>query len=100
MIVINPDDTVHQLVFIPRYDIESVTLILRNKETNETETTTQSTTYANGYMTISLTKTVLETQSYEMEVRDDETVLFRDKIFCTDQTDLENYQVNPDIIRY
>lgn len=100
MIVINPDNTVHELIFIPRYDVESVTLILRNKETDETETTTQGTTYANGYMTISLTKDVLETQSYEMEVRDEETVLFRDKIFCTSQTDLENYQVNPDIIRY
>lgn len=100
MTILNPNNTTHNIVIIPRYDVENITLILRNEETDVTEEFDLFSTYANGYMTIELEKEVKEGENFEIEVRDINVILFRGKVFCTEQTDLENYKNNTDIIRY
>jgi hypothetical protein len=45
-------------------------------------------------MTIEFDLTVYEMDSFNLEVKDGDTVLFRGKAFATDETDLENYKMS------
>lgn len=95
MIIFRPSETEQSITIIPRYEVETVTVKLRNegKATDETFADI-STMYNNGYLSFDITKTVSEGDTYEIEVLDNETVLFRGKAFATDETDLENYKIN------
>ena len=96
MIIFRPDNQTQTIVVIPRYNVESVDVDLRNESKATSEIFTEiSTSYANGYMTLSITKNVLEAESYELQITSTETqeVLFRGKAFATDVVDLENYKI-------
>lgn len=94
MIILRPSLDTQSITIIPRYDVGNVTLTLSNEQTQDVNTFNLSTTYANGYMSMSFDLTVREMDSFKLEVKDGETVLFRDKAFCTDETDLENYKMS------
>lgn len=82
-------------MIIPRYNVSTIGVNLRNEGKATTETFNNiETTYSNGYMTFEISKEVKEGENYEIELVDNETVIFRGKCFATDQTDLENYKIN------
>ena len=94
MTILRPALTTQTITIIPRYDVETVSLSLLNEETQVDNSFTVSTTYANGYMTIQIALAVKESEQFNLEVKDNNTVLFRGKAFATDETDLENYKIS------
>jgi hypothetical protein len=95
MTILRPSESTQTITIIPRYDVDNITLKLRDESKATVETFTDlSTYYNNGYLSFSFDKTVVEGGSYELEILDDETVIFRGKAFATDETDLENYKIN------
>ncbi len=99
MTILRPSLETQSITIIPRYDVENVTLTLLNEETQVLNTFTVSNTYANGYMTIEFDLTVKEAESFNLEIKDGNTVLFRGKAFATDETDLENYKLSKNILQ-
>ena len=95
MTILRPSETTQSVTIIPRYDVTTISVNLRNesKATGETFENVD-TTYGNGYMTFEINKEVSEGENYEIELIDNETILFRGKCFATDETDLENYKIN------
>jgi hypothetical protein len=96
MIIFRPENQTQTLVIIPRYNCELVDVNLRNESKATSEVFEEITTsYANGYMTLSIDKNVTEAESYELQITSTETqeVLFRGKAFATDVVDLENYKI-------
>jgi|GWRWMinimDraft_5_1066013.scaffolds.fasta_scaffold02586_5 hypothetical protein len=96
MIIFKPENQTQTIVVIPRYNAELVDINLRNESKATSEIFADvSTSYANGYMTLSITKNVLEAESYELQITSSETqdVLFRGKAFATDVVDLQNYKI-------
>lgn len=79
---------------IPRYYPDEVTLILINELTQDINTFNLIPSYNNGYMVLEFDLTVYEMDSFNLEVKDGDTVLFRGKAFATDETDLENYKMS------
>ena len=84
--------------FIPREAAESVTLTLTNKNTRTSETVSVGVANSNGYMTIySGIPTLVENTNYSMEVKNSSgDVIYRDTIFCTNQTDFDKFDVHKD----
>lgn len=100
MIVLNPTQQTHNITIIPRRYSTSITIFLRNENTDVTEEITTTAIKNNTYLQISLTKELFESDSFEIQVNDVQGMIYRGKIFVTSQTDLENYKINTDIIRY
>lgn len=95
MTILRPAETTQTITIIPRYDVASISVKLRNESQATAETFENvDTTYGNGYMTFDIRKSVKEGENYEIELIDNETIIFRGKCFSTDATDLENYKIN------
>jgi len=95
MIIIRPDNTTQTITIIPRYNATDLTVNLLNEETQvNNEFTEVATTYSNGYLTFSFNLTCKEAESFNLEVKDGNIVLYRDKVFATDTVDLENYKLS------
>ena len=84
--------------FIPREAASSVTLTLTNKNTRTSETVSVGVTNSDGYMTVySNIPTLVENTNYSMEVKNSSgDVIYRDTIFCTNQTDFDKFDVHKD----
>jgi hypothetical protein len=84
--------------FIPREAASSVTLTLTNKNTRTSETVSVGVSNSNGYMTLySGIPTLVENTNYSMEVKNSSgDVIYRDTIFCTNQTDFDKFDVHKD----
>jgi hypothetical protein len=95
MIILRPSETTQTMTIIPRYEVDLVTLIIRN-ESKATEETFEdlTATYSYGYLTFEFEKTVTEGSTFEFEVLNNLNVIYRGKAFATDAEDLENYKIN------
>ena len=85
--------------FIPRVSATGVILKLTNKNTRASFVVGVSTVNSNGYMTITgSTFALVENTNYSMEVLNDNGsgVIYRDTIFCTNQTDFDKFDVHKD----
>ena len=79
---------------IPREYPATITLRLRNESTNEVTTYSSVATTSNkGYLTFSNAFSLEEGVFYEFSVLNGSNVIYKDKIFCTDQT-IADYSVN------
>jgi hypothetical protein len=74
------------LRIIPREYVSSVTLKLRDDSTNEVTTATVSATTDKDYMVISYSFSLVEGHFYDLTILSGNDVIYKDKIFCTDQT--------------
>jgi hypothetical protein len=84
------------LSFIPRAYPTSVNYTLIEEGTNRTVSKTNIATIdVSGFLTISDTFALTQDKFYSLDVFDnsDDTLIFRDKIFCTDQ-DVKDYSIN------
>jgi hypothetical protein len=94
MVILRPDNEIHEITIIPRVDAGIISIVIKNEGKNTTETINDiPTTYSNGYLTFEITKTVLEQESFEYSVYGLD-LIFRGKAFATNQTDLQNYKIN------
>tara|TARA_R110001592_G_scaffold61496_3_gene187419 strand:- start:742 stop:1137 length:396 start_codon:yes stop_codon:yes gene_type:complete len=85
--------------FIPRVSATGVILRLTNNNTRTSFVVGVSTVNSNGYMTITgTTFALVENTNYSMVVFNDDGsgVIYRDTIFCTNQTDLDKFDVHKD----
>jgi len=87
--------------FIPRVSSATgVILKLTNKNTRSSFVVGVSTVNSNGYMTITgSTFALVENTNYSMTVLNNDgsgDVLYRDTIFCTNQTDFDKFDVHKD----
>ena len=95
MIVLKEIGTAQTVRFIPTRRSSGTSLILRNETTNVSTTysiTTSSTSY---YSTFSKILALKEDHFYEMTILDGADLVYRDKVFCTNQT-IATYSVNKD----
>ena len=86
--------------FIPRVSATGVILKLTNKNTRTGFVVGVSTVNSNGYMTITgTTFSLVENTNYSMDVFNDDgsgDIIYRDTIFCTNQTDFDKFDVHKD----
>jgi hypothetical protein len=78
---------------IPRSYPASVTVKLRNDSTNAETTYTVSPTTEKGKMVITQAFSLQEGSYYDLTILDGSEVIYKDKIYCTDQT-ISSYSVN------
>ena len=83
--------------FIPRESASSVTLTLINKNTRTPFTVSVEVVNSDGYMSLTGSFSLTEGTNYSMEVTNDSgDVIYRDTIFCTNQTDFDKFDVHKD----
>jgi len=91
MIRLLPTTDTQTLSIIPREYIEAsdLALVIKEDGTKKTETLTGLTSVVNGnFLDIDCDFTILsEDSAYSMEVKQGDTLLYRDKIYCTAKTD-------------
>tara|TARA_R110000824_G_scaffold275279_2_gene463969 strand:+ start:614 stop:952 length:339 start_codon:yes stop_codon:yes gene_type:complete len=81
--------------FVPRAEESSVVFTITDKNKRTTSTVSVSVSNADGYMTVSGTFALVEGTSYFFEVKNSSgDLIYRDTVFCTDQTDYQKYTVN------
>ena len=81
--------------FVPRAEESSVVFTITDKNKRTTSTVSVSVSNADGYMTVSGTFALVEGTSYFLEVKNSSgDLIYRDTVFCTDQTDYQKYTVN------
>lgn len=97
MIVLQKSDSNQTFSFIPRSYTSGTTytIVITNEVTN-TEVyndTATSFTAVDYYYQFTDTFTLVEDTTYTLEIKDGSSVIYRDKIFCTNQT-VSSYSVN------
>ncbi len=88
-----------ELKIIPRKDSASPVIKLTNKMTNTTATVTPSKSDDGNYMVLSGTFNIAEDNLYSYKVEmggEDDEVIYRGLIYCTNQTNLDKYFINKD----
>lgn len=100
MKVLTTSTSAQELEIIPRSYPSVITVKLRNEITNEVTTIPSvSTTTVKGYLRFSTAYTLEESYFYELTILDGTTVIYKDKIFCTNQ-DIADYSVNVDTLTW
>lgn len=98
MIIIRPSLTTQTITIIPRYqpsNLEFFRLNFLNEETQqESSISVSDINYVNGYLILAFDLECLEGESFNLEVKEENNVLYRDKVFATDTVDLENYKLS------
>jgi len=89
--------SIQTIKFIPRELVSSVILTLTNKNTRTSFTVSVSVVNSNGYMSLTGSFSLIENTNYSMEVtKASGDVIYRDTIFCTNQTDFDKFDVHKD----
>jgi hypothetical protein len=97
MIILTSSTNAQSLSIIPREYPSLIDISLRNEITNEVVTFSDvSTTTLNGYLSFSNAFSLVENNFYELKILDGSSVIYKDKIFCTDQN-IASYSVNDDV---
>ena len=74
------------LKIIPRTYATTVTLNLRDDSTNTSVSYSVTPTTSGDYMVLSQAFALKEGRYYDLEVKEGTAVIYKDKVFCTDQT--------------
>lgn len=100
MKVLTTSTSAQQLEVIPRSYPSTITVKLRNEITNEVTTIPSiSTTIVKGYLRFSTIYDLEESYFYELTILDGSSVIYKDKIFCTNQ-EIDQYSVNIDTLTW
>ena len=79
---------------IPRADATTPTLSLTDKSTRKTIAVAVTKTTDKDFMVLAGLFSLIEGNQYSFVVKDGTNEIYRGMIFCTDQTDLDEYFVN------
>lgn len=100
MKVLTTSNSNQTLKFIPREYVTNITLKLRDDSTNEITTSAIASTTDKDYMVVNTIFDLREGSFYDLTILSGTNIIYKDKIFCTDQTidqDTNNYySVNKD----
>lgn len=102
MKILNPLDTEHEIIFIPRvYVNNDVSLELTKEITKEVYTYTLTPITIDGYCYINFEQSFLNNDKFQMKVSYSNDVIYRDIVFVTDQSnDTQNYKTTKGIFTY
>lgn len=93
MIVLTTDTTPQEFVFIPRSHVVE-TIEITDDQTNETIIISDFThTEGDYYDTLEAEFNLVENHFYNLEIKNGSSVIYKDRIFCTDQN-LVTFSVN------
>ena len=96
MIHLTTSASAQTLKIIPRSYASSVSMILRDDSTNTSTTYSSiSTSTDKNYLVVSqaLSPVLVEGRFYDLKIKEGSNVIYKDKVFCTDQT-ITSYSVN------
>ena len=96
MIHLTTSASAQTLKIIPRSYASSVSMILRDDSTNTSTTYSSiSTSTDKNYLVLSqaLSPVLVEGRFYDLTIKEGSNVIYKDKVFCTDQT-ISSYTVN------
>ena len=94
MKVLTTSTDAQSMSIIPRSYPATITIRLRDESTNEVTTYSDvDATTTKGYLVFSNAYTLTENVFYELTILDGSDVIYKDKIFCTDQT-ISTFSVN------
>lgn len=96
MIHLTTSASAQTLKIIPRSYASSVSMILRDDSTNTSTTYSSiSTSTDKNYLVVSqaLSPVLVEGRFYDLTIKEGSNVIYKDKVFCTDQT-ISSYTVN------
>ena len=94
MIILKEQETAQTLSAII-YGSDADTIVLRDEETN-IETEIEAEFFINKYfLTASVVFPIKENKYYTLTIKDGTNIVYRDKIFCTNQS-LSTYSINKD----
>jgi hypothetical protein len=97
MHILQVSESSQSIVIIPRSFPASVTLQLVDESKNTTATPSVSAASANGFMTLTGTFSLTDSRYYGLKVFDGSTLIYRDRVFVTSQTEYDKYTVNQNI---
>lgn len=94
MIILKTITTSQSINFTPRSETYN-TMVITNESTNVSENVS-IVSYSVGeyYHTINALFTLTEGVYYTLQIKQNSTVVYNGKIYCTDSTDLPNYTIN------
>lgn len=95
MIVLKEIGTAQTIRFIPTRKNSGTSMVLRNESTKVSTTYSITTTATSYYSTFTKILDLKQGHFYEMTILDGTDLVYRDKVFCTNQT-IETYSVNKD----
>ena len=96
MKVLSTTASAQTIKIIPRSYASSVTIIVRDQSTNASTTySSVSTSTDKNYLVISqaFSPNLVEGRFYDMTIKEGINVIYKDKVFCTDQT-ISSYSAN------
>lgn len=93
MIILTTDTTPQTFVFIPRNSSFDTVLITDDQTNVTTEITPYTFTEGDYYDTLEAEFNLVENHFYNLVVKDGQTIIYKDRIFCTNQT-LVTFSVN------
>ena len=94
MKVLTTSTDAQSMSIIPRSYASTITIKLRDESTNEITTYSDvATTSDKGYLSFSNAYALTENVFYELTILEGSSVIYKDKVFCTDQT-ISEYSVN------
>ena len=94
MIKLTSSTDAQPIKIIPRSYATNVSLIFRDDSTNTSVTYTSSATTNKNHLVISQALALKEGRFYDLTIKEGTSVIYKDKVFCTDQTvdqDTNNY---------
>ena len=97
MHILQVSESSQSIVIIPRSFPESVTLQLIDESKNTTATPSVSVSSANGFMTLTGTFSLTNNRYYGLKVFDGSTLIYRDRVFVTSQTEFDKFTTNQNI---
>ena len=102
MKVLKDTQAVQTISIIPRSYPTSLTLTLRDDQTNDIDTYALNSGFSvvNDYLVIDNVYTLRDFHFYDLTITDqDDVIIYKDRIFCTDQ-DIATFSVNADRTEY
>jgi len=97
MHILQVSDSSQSIVIVPRSFPSSVTLQLIDESKNTTATPSVSVVSADGFMTLTGTFSLVNGRYYGLKVLDGSTLIYRDRVFVTSQTEYDKFTVNQNV---
>lgn len=85
MKVVNPNNSEHTIIFIPRFEISNVSFNLYNEFTRENTDVAVTPSFIDGFLSLTFNYTFVEGDKYQLKVTDNDVVMYRGKLFATSQ---------------
>ena len=86
MITLTTSTVAQTIKIIPRSYASNVSMILRDDSTNTEVSYSVATTTDRNYLVLSQSLSLTEGRFYDLTIKEGSEVIYKDKVFCTDQT--------------